>query len=61
MPKAKKSSKYQKKMVDGKENPKYVDLLDEDKAISGQNFVVYLFFLLKKLLNKRNYSFLMSF
>ena len=61
MPKAKKSSKYQKKMVDGKENPKYVDLLDEDNPLADKNFVVYLSFLPKKLLNKKNYSFLMSF
>ena len=24
---------------DGSENPKYVDVLDEDKAVSGQKFV----------------------
>ena len=24
--------------LDGSENPKYVDLLDEDKAIAGQKF-----------------------
>ena len=29
---------YQKN-VDGSSNPKYVDLLEEDKPISGQKFV----------------------
>jgi hypothetical protein len=30
---------FEKKQINGKNNPKYVDLLDEDKAISGQKFV----------------------
>ena len=32
-------STYQKKVVNGQANPKYIDLLDEDRPISGQKFV----------------------
>ena len=28
-----------KQLPDGSDNPKYIDLLDEDKPISGQKFV----------------------
>ncbi len=34
-----KKSGFEKKQVNGKVNPKYIDLLEEDKAISGQKFV----------------------
>jgi hypothetical protein len=34
-----KSKGFEKKEVNGKQNPKYVDLLEEDKPISGQKFV----------------------
>ena len=30
---------FERKQVNGKENPKYVDLLEEDKPIAGQKFV----------------------
>ena len=30
---------FERKQVNGKNNPKYVDLLEEDKAIAGQKFV----------------------
>ena len=36
--KSKKVKPYEPKMVDGELNPKYVDLLDEDKPISGQHY-----------------------
>jgi len=36
---SKTSSAFERKMVNGKENPKYVDLLEEDKPIAGQKFV----------------------
>lgn len=36
--KSKKSKTYQPKMVDGKLNPRYVDLLDVDEPISGQEW-----------------------
>ena len=32
------SGNFEKKTVDGKENPKYIDLLEEDKPLSGQKF-----------------------
>ena len=34
-----KKDKYEKKVKNGKSNPKFVDLLDEDKSIAGQKFV----------------------
>ena len=33
------SAFIKKKNDDGTENPRYVDLLEEDKAISGQSYV----------------------
>lgn len=61
MPKAKKSSKYQKKMVDGKENPKYVDLLDEDKPISGQKFCCVSFLSPEKIVKQKELFFFDEF
>jgi len=61
MPKAKKSSKYQKKMVDGKENPKYVDLLDEDKPISGQKFCCVSFLSPEKIVKQKELFFIDEF
>ena len=49
---------FERKLVNGKNNPKYVDLLEEDKPIAGQKFVCVSFYLLKILLNKSNCSFL---
>ena len=34
-----KKSGFERKQVNGKNNPKYVDLLEEDKPIAGQKFV----------------------
>lgn len=61
MPKAKKSSKYQKKMVDGKKNPKYVDLLDEDKPISGQKFCCVSFLSPEKIVKQKELFFFDEF
>lgn len=61
MPKAKKSSKYQKKMVNGKENPKYVDLLDEDKPISGQKFCCVSFLSPEKIIKQKELFFFDEF
>jgi hypothetical protein len=36
--KSSKKSGFEKKMNNGKQNPKYVDLLEEDKPIAGQKF-----------------------
>ena len=37
----------------GKENPKYVDVLDEDKAISGQKFTCLSFISPEKEIKQR--------
>ena len=47
-------SKYQnKKTKDGKENPAYVDMLDEDKPIANQKFVCMSFVSPEKILKKK--------
>lgn len=61
MPKAKKSSKYQKKIVNGKENSKYVDLLDEDKSISGQKFSCISFLSPEKIVKQKELFFFDEF
>ena len=47
------TSKFPKKMKNGKPNPKYVDLLDVDKQIAGQNFGCFSFISPDKLLKHR--------
>lgn len=42
-----------KNLPDGKENPKYVDVLDEDAAIAGQKFTCMSFLSPEKILTKR--------
>ena len=45
---------YQNKLnADGTQNPKYVDLLEEDKAISGQKFVCVSFVSPENILKRR--------
>lgn len=44
---------YEKKMVDGKQNPKYVDLLEEDKPIAGQKFACISFVSPENILKKK--------
>ena len=39
---------------DGSENPKYIDLLDEDKSISGQKFVCISFLSPEKIIKSKN-------
>jgi len=39
--------------LDGSQNPKYVDLLDEDKPVAGQKFVCLSFISPEKLLKRR--------
>ena len=39
---------------DGSENPKYVDVLDEDKAVSGQRFVCVSFISPENILKQKN-------
>ena len=42
-----------KKLSNGKENPKYVDVLDEDPSIAGQKFTCMSFLSPEKILEKR--------
>jgi exoribonuclease R len=47
------SSVENRTLPNGKENPKYVDLLDEDPAIAGQKFVCLSFISPESILKKR--------
>ena len=46
-------SAFERKMVDGKPNPKYVDLCDEDVPIAGQKFACLSFVSPENILKKR--------
>jgi len=46
-------SSFERKMVDGKPNPKYVDLCDEDTPITGQKFSCLSFVSPENILKKR--------
>ena len=46
-------SSFERKMVDGKPNPKYVDLCDEDAPISGQKYACLSFVSPETILKKR--------
>jgi len=46
--------KYETKLKNGKPNPKFVDLLDEDKSIAGQKFVCVSFVSPEKLLKQKD-------
>lgn len=43
-----------KNMADGSANPKYVDVLDEDKAVAGQKFVCISFISPEKIIKDKN-------
>jgi hypothetical protein len=45
----------------GSENPKYVDVLDEDKALSGQKFVCVSFISPENILKQKNLFFFQQF
>ena len=47
--------------LDGKENPKYVDLLDEDRPISGQKFCCVSFVSPENILKQREMYFMEEF
>jgi hypothetical protein len=47
--------------TDGTVNPKYVDVLDEDKAIAGQKFVCVSFLSPEKILEEKNMFFFKQF
>lgn len=61
--KSKQSKKggFERKQVNGKENPKYVDLLEEDKPIAGQKFVCMSFCSPEKVLKQKEIFFFEEF
>jgi hypothetical protein len=56
-----KSSFEKRKTKDGKPNPKYVDLLEVDKQIAGQNFGCFSFITPEKILKQREMFFFEHF
>lgn len=52
---------FDRKQVNGKENPKYVDLLEEDKPIAGQKFVCMSFCSPEKVLKQKEIFFFEEF
>ena len=50
-----------RKMPDGSNNPKYIDLLDEDKPIAGQKFACVSFVAPENLLKQKNLFFFQEF
>ena len=52
---------FERKQMNGKMNPKYVDLLDEDKPIGGQKFVCVSFCSPEKILKEKNVYFFEQF
>jgi len=52
---------FEKKQANGKENPKYVDLLEEDKPIAGQKFVCMSFCSPEKILKQKEIFFFEEF
>ena len=50
-----------KNKSDGSPNPKYVDLLEEDKPISGQKFVCVSFVSPENILKQKNHFFFQEF
>jgi hypothetical protein len=56
-----KKSGFERKQVNGKTNPKYVDLLEEDKPIAGQKFVCVSFCSPEKILKEKQTFFFEEF
>ena len=56
-----KKSGFERKQVNGKVNPKYVDLLEEDKPIAGQKFVCVSFCSPDKILKEKQIFFFEEF
>lgn len=56
-----KKSGFEKKLINGKLNPKYVDLLEEDKPISGQKFACVSFCSPEKILKQKEIFFFDEF
>ena len=59
--KAAKKKNFERKMENGKNNSKYVDLLEEDKAIAGQKFVCVSFVSPEKVLKQKEIFFFEQF
>jgi hypothetical protein len=59
--KSSKKSGFERKEVNGKTNPKYVDLLEEDKPIAGQKFVCVSFCSPEEILKKKEMFFFEEF
>ena len=48
---------FERKLTkEGKKNPKYIDLLDVDKAIAGQNFCCISFLTPEKILKDKKFQ-----
>jgi hypothetical protein len=56
-----KKASFAKKQINGKPNPKYVDLLEEDKPIAGQKFVCVSFCSPEKILKEKEIFFFEEF
>ena len=56
-----KKQSFERKEINGKPNPKYVDLLEEDKPISGQKFVCVSFCSPETILKKKELFFFEEF
>jgi hypothetical protein len=56
-----KTSSYERKAVNGNNNPKYVDLLEEDKPIAGQKFVCVSFVSPENILKQKQLFFFEEF
>jgi hypothetical protein len=56
-----KKPSFERKQVNGKTNPKYVDLLEEDKAIAGQKFVCVSFVSPENILKQKEIYFFEKF
>lgn len=52
---------FERIIVDGQKNPKYVDLLDEDKPIAGQKFACISFISPEKILKQKDVYFFEEF
>jgi hypothetical protein len=52
---------FERKLVNGKNNPKYVDLLEEDKPIAGQKFVCVSFVSPENIIKQKQIFFFEKF
>jgi hypothetical protein len=56
-----KNVNFERKLVDGKSNPKYVDILEVDKPIAGQEFACFSFCSPEKILKQKEIFFFEEF